>query len=215
MINKVTLIGHTGGAPDVRRLENGTPVANISLATSESWKDDKGELQTQTEWHRLIFWRKQAELLEKLVTEKGVLLYIDGKITYRKYTDKDGHEKQSTDIVVDTFRLMTKKDGKKSNDYSFPTDEPKAGVKQATNDNDIFGGKSQSYDGLGNQIDTPYSCNVCYKVKSGKHEGKEFEIKSITAEKIDFKFLTGEAMSFDKATFDNFFKICENSELPF
>lgn len=213
MINKVTLIGHTGGMPEVRKLENGAPVANVSLATSESWKDDKGELQTQTEWHRLIFWRKQAELLEKLVTEKGVLIYIEGKITYRKYTDKDGQEKQSTDIVVDTFRLMGKKDGKKSNDDSFPTNEPKAGAKQTTLSNepndDIFSSGIEP-------INTPYKVNDIYKVKSGKHEGKELTIQSISESKVSFKF-SGEmeTTTWDKETFDKFYPILELSDLPF
>ena len=215
MINKTTLIGHVGQEVEIRKLDNGTPVGRFSLATSESYKDTAGELQTETQWHNITVWRQQAELAEKLI-KKGSLVYIDGKITYKKYTDKNGIERVSTDIVCNTFRLMGKKEGSnQSNDDSFPTNEPKAGAEQKTNDDDIFGGKSQSYDGLGNQINAPYSCNVCYKVKSGKYEGKEFDIQSITAEKIDFKFLTGEAMSFDKATFDNFFKICESSELPF
>ncbi len=123
MINKVTLIGHLGQDPEIRRLENGTPVGRFSLATSESYKDATGELKTDTEWHNIVVWRQQAELAERLL-KKGTLVYVEGKISYRKYTDKNGIERTLTDIVASTFRLMGKKEGSGGRENSFPTQEP-------------------------------------------------------------------------------------------
>lgn len=123
MINKVTLIGHLGQDPEMRRLENGTPVVRFSLATSESYKDAAGELQTQTEWHNIVVWRQQAEQAEKIL-KKGSLAYIEGKISYRKYTDKNGVERTVTDITASTFRVLGKKEGGSPRDSNFPTQEP-------------------------------------------------------------------------------------------
>ena len=216
MINKVTLIGHLGQDPEIHRLENGTPVGRFSLATSESYKDAAGELQTQTEWHNIVVWREQAVQAEKIL-KKGSLAYIEGKISYRKYTDKNGVERTTTDITALTWRALGSKNGSSNNDSHFPSTEhePAKGRNEEQTSNEPTKNESQFFDGLGNQINVPYSCNVSYKVKSGKFAGKEYDIKIITAEKVDFTFHTGESMSFDKATFDDFFKICEVSELPF
>ncbi len=128
MINKVTLIGHLGQDPEIRRLENGTPVGRFSLATNESYKDASGELVENTEWHNIVVWRQQAETAERLL-KKGALVYVEGKISYRKYTDKNGVEKMSTDIVANTFRLMGKKEG--GGNQTFPTQEPPMRVGQS------------------------------------------------------------------------------------
>jgi len=85
MINKVTLIGNLGADPEVRRLEGGVAVARFSLATNESYKDKDGNFQTNTEWHNVVVWREAAERAEKML-RKGMLVYVEGKITYRKYT---------------------------------------------------------------------------------------------------------------------------------
>jgi single-strand DNA-binding protein len=124
MINKVTLIGHLGQDPEVRRLENGTPVGRFSLATSESYRDGNNEWQTLTEWHNIVVWRDLAERAEKSI-KKGALVYIEGKLTHRKYTDKNGIERISTDIVANTFRGLEKRDGGNNfRDAQFPTQEP-------------------------------------------------------------------------------------------
>jgi single-strand DNA-binding protein len=109
MVNRVTLLGRVGQAPDVKRLENGTPVANYSLATSEQWKDEQGQKKESTEWHRVVAWKQLAELSEKYVA-KGSLLFVEGKLTYRKYTDNNGIEKTITEIVATTIRLLEKKE---------------------------------------------------------------------------------------------------------
>lgn len=122
MINKVTLIGNLGGDPEVRTLENGTQVGRFSLATNENYKDKDGTWQTQTEWHNIIVWRDLAERSKML--KKGSTVYVEGKISYRKYTDKDGVEKNLTDIVANTFRLLDKREGSGSYDSRFPSAEP-------------------------------------------------------------------------------------------
>lgn len=109
MINKVTLIGRLGDNPQVNRLEGGTAVARFSLATSDSYKDKNGEFQETTEWHNVVIWRDLAERAEKNL-KKGMLVYVEGKVTYRKYTDKDGIERNVTDIVCSYFRTLEKRE---------------------------------------------------------------------------------------------------------
>ena len=122
MINKVILIGHAGNDPEVRTLEIGAVVARVSLATNESYKDKEGNWQTQTEWHNLILWRDLAERARDNV-KKGSTLYVEGKIQSRKYTDRDGVEKSITDIVVNSFRVLDKKE--RGEDNRIPASEPR------------------------------------------------------------------------------------------
>ena len=104
MINKVTLIGNVGNDPEMKMLEGCTAVARVSLATQDSYKDKAGEWQQQTEWHNVIMWRDLAERAEKQI-KKGSKIYVEGKITYRKYKDKDGIDRQVTDIVASTLGI--------------------------------------------------------------------------------------------------------------
>jgi single-strand DNA-binding protein len=110
MINKVTLIGRLGGDPEVRHLEGGAAVARFSLATNEYYKDKEGNLQETTEWHNVVVWRDLAERAEKQL-KKGGMVYVEGKISYRKYTDKEGAERTITDIVASTFRTLERREG--------------------------------------------------------------------------------------------------------
>lgn len=104
-VNKVILIGNVGQDPDVRRMPSGDAVANVSLATSETWKDKgTGERQERTEWHRVVFFGKLAEIVEQYV-RKGSKLYVEGKLRTRKY-DKDGQTHYSTEVVVDINGAM-------------------------------------------------------------------------------------------------------------
>ena len=116
MINKVTLIGNLGGDPEVRHLENGTAVGRFSLATNENYKDKDGNWQKQTEWHNVVVWRDMAERAEKLL-KKGMLVFVEGKISYRKYADKDGQERNITDIVASSYRLLEKPEGMGDNRF--------------------------------------------------------------------------------------------------
>ena len=114
MINRVTLVGNTGKDPEIRTTSSGTRVATFSLATSETYKDHKGDKQTETQWHNVKVWGKLAEVVEKYV-RKGQLLYLDGKVVYSNYDDKDGNKKYVTDIVVSNLQMLG---GKKSDDIA-------------------------------------------------------------------------------------------------
>ena len=104
-VNKVILIGNLGRDPEIRSMQNGGRVANLSLATSENWKDkNTGERREKTEWHRVvIFDDRLIDVVEKYVT-KGSKLYIEGQLQTRKWTDKDGQDKYSTEVVLQRFR---------------------------------------------------------------------------------------------------------------
>lgn len=104
-VNKVILVGRLGRDPEVRTMQNGGIVANLSVATSETWRDkNSGERQERTEWHRVvIFNEKLAEVAEQYL-KKGALVYIEGALQTRKWTDKDGVERYSTEVVLARFR---------------------------------------------------------------------------------------------------------------
>lgn len=104
-VNKVILVGNLGRDPDVRRMPSGDAVVTLSLATSESWRDKaSGERKEKTEWHRVvIFNRNLAEVAEKYL-KKGAKVYVEGQLQTRKWTDKDGVEKYSTEVVLQNFR---------------------------------------------------------------------------------------------------------------
>ena len=108
-VNKVILVGNVGNDPEVRYMPNGNAVANISIATSDSWKDrNTGEQQERTEWHRVVFFNKPAETIGQYV-KKGQQLYVEGRLQTRKWQDKDGIEKYSTDIISDNFTFVGSK----------------------------------------------------------------------------------------------------------
>jgi len=110
-INKVILIGNAGGDPEVNYLEsNGVCVANISIATTETWKNKDGEKQSKTEWHRVVFFRKLAEIVEKYV-QKGHKIYVEGKLQTRKWDDKDGNKHYTTEVVADRMVMLTSQGG--------------------------------------------------------------------------------------------------------
>lgn len=106
--NKVQLIGHLGSKLELKNLESGKSVGNVSLATSEVYKNQKGERVEETIWHNLVVWDKTAENLAKY-TDKGSEIAIEGKLTNRSYTDKNGDKKLVTEIVVNEFLLLDKK----------------------------------------------------------------------------------------------------------
>lgn len=106
--NKVQLIGHLGSKLDLKNLESGKSVGNVSLATSEVYKNQKGERVEETIWHNLVAWDKTAENLAKF-TDKGSEIAVEGKLTNRSYTDKNGDKKLVTEIVVNEFLLLDKK----------------------------------------------------------------------------------------------------------
>ncbi|GGD11988.1 single-stranded DNA-binding protein [Halopseudomonas salina] len=110
-VNKVILIGNVGGDPEVRYLPNGNAVANITLATSDSWKDKQtGQQQERTEWHRVVFFGRIAEVVGEYV-RKGSKMYIEGRLQTREW-EKDGVKRYTTEIVVDIGGQMQLLDGK-------------------------------------------------------------------------------------------------------
>ena len=101
-INKVTLIGHVGGDPEIRFTEDGTTIANFSLATNENWTAKDGTKRERTEWHRIEVFGKPAEIARDFV-RKGKPLYVEGSIKYEEYVDKEGVKKTATKIRVNGF----------------------------------------------------------------------------------------------------------------
>lgn len=120
-VNKAILIGHLGKDPEVKYLPNGDPVANVSLATTEKWKDKSGASQERTEWHRLSFFGGVAGVVEKYC-KKGDAIYVEGRIQTRKWQDRDGNDRYTTEIVCDQMKML----GGKS--------EPKPKVAESADD---------------------------------------------------------------------------------
>lgn len=104
-VNKVILIGNLGRDPEVRYLPSGDAVANLNLATTEKWKDKNGDQQEQTEWHRVAFFGRQAEICGEYL-KKGSSVYVEGRLQTRKWTDKDGVERYSTEIRGDRMQML-------------------------------------------------------------------------------------------------------------
>ena len=113
-LNKVTLIGNLGSDPEVRSATGGNRVANFSLATSRQWNDQNGNKQEKTEWHRCVVWNSKASQLADIVekyVKKGDKLYVEGRIEYRQWQDKDGQTKYSTEINVRELIMLSPKGG--------------------------------------------------------------------------------------------------------
>jgi single-strand DNA-binding protein len=107
-LNKVSLIGNLGKDPDVQTLEKNIKVAKFSLATTETFKDDNGQLQSITDWHNVVLWRGLADLTEKYC-QKGSMVYVEGKLKTRSYDDKEGHKRYVTEVVAEQIILLDKK----------------------------------------------------------------------------------------------------------
>ncbi|MFC6097531.1 single-stranded DNA-binding protein [Flavobacterium qiangtangense] len=106
--NRVQLIGNVGNDPEVKTFEGGKKVANLTIATNESYRNDKGEKVEQTEWHRVVAWGKTAEIIEKYVM-KGKEIAIDGKLTHRSYDDKNGEKRYISEVVINEITLLGNK----------------------------------------------------------------------------------------------------------
>ena len=121
MINKVTLIGHLGRDPEIRTLENGATVARFSVATNENYRDKNGEWQSITEWHNVVAWRNLASRAERDL-KKGSLVYIEGKLSTRKWQDQNGNDRYNTDVVALTLRPLDKRENTGSGEMgNFPS----------------------------------------------------------------------------------------------
>ena len=107
--NSVRLIGHLGDAPKMRKLDNGRMVANFSVATNEVYRDQAGNKQSETTWHRIVAWGKEAEIAEKYL-KKGSEVALEGKLTNRTYEDKNKETHYITEIVVNSMLMLDKKE---------------------------------------------------------------------------------------------------------
>lgn len=108
-LNKVTLIGHLGKDVEHQTLEGNIQVAKFSLATTETYKDEKGKTHTNTEWHSIVVWRGLAELAAKYLA-KGSMIYLEGKIKTRTYEDKTGDRRYVTEVIAESFIMLDKPD---------------------------------------------------------------------------------------------------------
>jgi single-strand DNA-binding protein len=120
-VNKVILIGRLGKDPETRYMTSGEAVTNATLATSENWKDKSGEKQEKTEWHNLVFYRRLAEIAGEYL-KKGSQIYVEGKLQTRKWQDKEGKDRYTTEIVVNEMTMLG---GKSSGSGSFEVVENK------------------------------------------------------------------------------------------
>jgi len=110
-INKVILIGNLGNDPDVRYTAGGSPVANVSLATSDTWRDkETGDQQERTEWHRVVFFGRLAEIVSEYL-RKGSKVYVEGRLQTRKWQDRDGNDRYTTEIVGGEMQMLDSKGG--------------------------------------------------------------------------------------------------------
>lgn len=110
-LSKTQLIGNLGDKPEIRYTPDGKPVATVSLATTETWKDkNTGEKKEATEWHRLVFWGKLAEVVGEYLG-KGSQIYVEGRNKTRKWTDKNGVDRYTTEIIVSEMQMLGKKEG--------------------------------------------------------------------------------------------------------
>lgn len=139
-VNKVTLIGNLGRDPEIRFAQSGDKIANISIATSETWNDkSSGEKREKTEWHRVVIFNKfLADIAEKYLT-KGSKVYVEGALQTRKWTDKAGVEKYSTEVVLGNFKgELTMLDGKSGGEQqdNRPPEEPSEAPSNASDDLD-------------------------------------------------------------------------------
>jgi single-strand DNA-binding protein len=109
-VNKVILIGNLGRDPETRYMPDGGAVTNVSIATTETWKDKSGEKQEKTEWHRVAFFGKLAEIAGEYL-KKGSQVYVEGRLQTRKWQDKDGQDKYTTEIVADRMQMLGSRQG--------------------------------------------------------------------------------------------------------
>lgn len=135
-VNKVILVGNVGKDPEVRHLDSGVAVANLPLATSETYTAKNGDKVTTTEWHNIVLWRGLAEVAEKYV-KKGKQLYIEGRIRSRSYDDKDGIKRYITEIYADTMQMLGSRSDNQQNegkDSSYDKNQNQSGQASSANE---------------------------------------------------------------------------------
>ena len=135
-VNKVILVGNLGQKPDMKYTQSNTAVANLSLATSESWKDkDSGDLKTKTEWHRVVYFGKLAEIAEQYL-DKGSKIYIEGKLQTRKWQDQAGIDRYTTEVLGQELTMLDSRGD--SSVSSFENNNPTMSEEDVNQDNGEF-----------------------------------------------------------------------------
>ena len=140
MYNKVILIGNLGADPEIRTLESGAKVGKFRIATNENYQDKSGQWQKVTEWHNIVAWRRLAERVERDL-RKGLLVFIEGKLTHRKYVDKEGIERYQTDINAFLIKKLERPDDYKSSapqsDSPFETADAPSSEEKSPDDSGL------------------------------------------------------------------------------
>lgn len=140
-VNKVILVGNLGRDPEMRYMPSGDALASFSIATTDTWKDKSGQRQERTEWHRISMFGKQAEVAGQYL-KKGSSVYIEGRLQTRKWTDKEGHERQTTEIVADRMQMLGGRSG--GNAFEVMDDDSDASRQSAPREQSSGGGKPAS-----------------------------------------------------------------------
>ena len=136
MINKVILIGNIGAKPEIRKTQNGDKVASFTIATSENWKDQQGQQQTRTEWHKIVIFGGLTQIVESYL-DKGSKIYIEGQLRTRKWTNQQGQDQYSTEVVLTQFKgSLQMLDAKPSNTFSSANNQSNYSNQQNATIND-------------------------------------------------------------------------------
>jgi len=146
-VNKVILIGNLGRDPETRYMPDGGAITNISVATTDKWKDKNGEPQEKTEWHRVAFFGKLAEIAGEYL-KKGSQVYVEGRLQTRKWQDKDGHDKYTTEIVADRMQMLGSRQGMGGGEREAAGERPSGGgaAKPAAKPAAKSGGKFDDFE---------------------------------------------------------------------
>ena len=137
MVNKVILIGNLGADPEVRFTQNGAAVATMRIATTEKWKGQDGQMQEQTEWHRVVAWQRLAEICRDYLS-KGSRVYIEGRLRTNKWQDQSGNDRYTTEIVAREMKMLSPRHAGSGGS---------GGASQGGYDNGSFGGGQGGYTG--------------------------------------------------------------------
>jgi len=144
-VNKVILIGNLGRDPETRYMPEGGAITNISIATTDKWKDKNGEMQEKTEWHRVAFFGKLAEIAGEYL-KKGSQVYVEGRLQNRKWQDKDGQDKYTTEIVANVMQMLGSRQGMGGGDRDAGGERPSAGAKPKAQPAAKPGGKFDDFE---------------------------------------------------------------------
>lgn len=152
-VNKVIIIGNLGADPEVRYMPAGGAVANISVATSESWKDkENGQQQERTEWHRIVFYNRLAEIVGEYL-KKGSKVFVEGSLRTRKWQDKSGQDRYTTEIIAANMQMLDSRGGAAGGQFSAPSEGGQFGDTSGAGD---FGSSSPAMADSGFDDEIPF-----------------------------------------------------------